>query len=667
MGGNLKERAMRDQLTRVWRTTIPCGKQATSREALSPLIKRLLLLAFLAGSVTILAISNPLGDRAIAAIPPANIHVAQLPMPSFPATLDAANKPPSGVQRYGAIEVAPIVLDEQELFKVASPTVFDRKNSGQQIPVEVRANQVAANLKRVIVQDQPQDIQQKRGYSTRFDPKTLQVFLAKVRGETVIVAKDNYRTQRLSLLTITNLDAEYYGLSVEDLAKQWRTTLSTELDAKLQDRLPEKSEKRIEAAIYAGLLALCASLLLWLVQRSLERQDKRLKTQQTTEHQEILAKPEQSATPISHANAAVQPTKQLESGRSPLTLSHRRHWLSIFRWLLGWAQVAVCLLGLAAILRNFPQTNRLSADLLGIPTLLLLVWLMMVLANWIGEILIDRFALAWETDQLRAFQIFEFDDLQRKSLRISTAITALRGLKTFAVWTMGVALALQVFGIPISSVLAGGALVAFGVSLAFQNLIKDLINGCLILWEDQYGLGDTVSISGTTGLVESMTLRVTQIRDLEGRLITIPNSSIIKVENLTRTWSRVNFDLQIDYETDVDKAIAIVDEVAQHLYAEPEWRDRILEAPKVLGIENLSPTDMTIRTWIKTKPSEQWNIGREFRRRIRRAFVKNNIRGGISQQPLPSNNAVENNAVENNAHHQPEESSQTTFDALKKP
>lgn len=187
-----------------------------------------------------------------------------------------------------------MVLDEQELFKVASPTVFDRKNSGQQIPVEVRANQVAANLKRVIVQDQPQDIQEKRGYSTRFDPKTLQVFLAKVRGETVIVATDNYRTQRLSLLTVTNLDAEYYGLSVEDLAKQWRTTLSTELDAELQNRLPEKYEKRIEAAVSAGLIALCASLLLWLLQRSLERQDKRLKARQMTQ-QEILAKIEQSA------------------------------------------------------------------------------------------------------------------------------------------------------------------------------------------------------------------------------------------------------------------------------------------------------------------------------------------------------------------------------------
>ncbi|MBM0740088.1 mechanosensitive ion channel family protein [Phormidium sp. CLA17] len=637
-------------------------KTTMNSKAILPKMRRLLFLAFLACSVAILLLS-PLSDRAISTGLSTNLSMGQLPLPSFPATLDAANKPPAGVQRYGAIEVASVVLDEQELFKVASPTVLDRKNPGQQVPVEVRANQVEANLKRVIVQDQPQDIQKKRGYSTRFDPKTLQVSLVKVRGETVIVATDNYRTQRLSLLTVTNLDAEYYGLSIEDLAKQWHTTLSTELNAKLQDRLPEKSEKRIQAATTAGLLALCASLLLWLIQRSLERQDKRLKAQQARGQQDILTKIEPSATTTPPTSSTVQPTKQLEAGRSPLVLSHR-HLLNIFRWLLGWGQVAVYLLGLAAILSYFPQTNRLSADLLGIPTLLLLIWLLMVLANWIGEILIDRFALAWETDQLRAFQIFEFDDLQRKSLRISTAITALRGLKTFAVWTMGGALALQVFGIPIGSVLTGGALVAFGVSLAFQNLIKDLINGCLILWEDQYGLGDTISISGTTGLVESMNLRVTQIRDVEGRLITIPNSSIIKVENLTRTWSRVNFDLQIDYETDVDKAIAIVDEVAQQLYAEPEWSDRILEAPKVLGVENLSHIDMTIRTWIKTKPSEQWNIGREFRRRIRRALAKNNIQVGIPQQIH-----ADTLALENSAHHQPvEESPQDTLDAsFKKP
>ncbi len=598
-----------------------------------PKNRRLWWLALLACSVASLAMGVPSGDRGIAALPPATIRLAQLPMPSFPATLDAANKPPAGVERYGSIEVAPIILDEQELFKVASPTVLDRKNLGQQVPVEVRANQIAANLKRIIVQDQPPDIQKKRGYSTRFDPKTLQVFLAKMQGETVIAAKDNYRTQRLSLLTVTNLDADYYGLSIEDLARQWRTILSTQLDVKLQDRLPEQMEKRIETATSVGLLTLCASFVLWLAQRSLERQDKRLKARQVTEQQAILTetdRADRAAGILSHDKAA-PPKKQLELGRSPLLLA-RRHWLSIFRWLLGWGQVAVWLLGLAAILSYFPQTNRLSADLLGIPAWLLLIWLFMVFANWIGEILIDRFALAWETDQLRAFQIFEFDDIQRKSLRISTAITALQGLRTFAVWTMGGALALQVLGIPISSVLTGGALVAFGVSLAFQNLIKDLINGCLILWEDQYGLGDTISISGTTGLVESMNLRVTQIRDVEGRLITIPNSSIIKVENLTRTWSRVNFDLQIGYETDVDKAIAIVDEVAQKLYAEPEWSDRILETPKVLGVENLSHTDMTIRTWIKTKPSEQWNIGREFRRRLRRAFAKNNILLGSSPQ-----------------------------------
>lgn len=583
-------------------------------------IRRLFLLAFLTCSVILII---GMGDRVVSASRPAYALLGQVSIPTFPATLDI-NKPPSGVQRYGAIEVAPVMLDGEELLKIASPTVLDRKSPGQQIPVEVRANQVEANLKRIFVEDQPKDIQQKRGYSTRFDPKTLQVFIAKVRDEAVIVAKDNYRTQPLALLTATNIDADYYGLSVEDLAKQWRTTLSEQLNTELQDRLPEQSEQRIQAAISAGLITLCVSLILWLIQRSVERLAHRLKAEPITQQQEVLSQ--------------AAPHGQLEPRRSPLSLSRLR-LLGILRWLLGWAQVAVWLLGLATILSYFPQTDRLSSDLLGIPALLLLIWFFMVVANWVGEILIDRFARAWETDQLRAFQIFEFDDLQRRSLRISTAITALRGLKTFAVWAMGGALTLQVFGIPIGSVLAGGALVAFGVSLAFQNLIKDLINGCLILWEDQYGLGDTVSISGTTGLVESMNLRVTQIRDVEGRLITIPNSSIVKVENLTRTWSRVNFDLQIGYDTDVDKAIAVVDQVAQTMYAEPEWSDLILEAPKVLGVENLSHTDMTIRTWIKTKPSEQWHIGREFRRRLRRALAKNEIRIGISQ-PTTSQNAA---------------------------
>ena len=110
---------------------------------------------------------------------------------------------------------------------------------------------------------------------------------------------------------------------------------------------------------------------------------------------------------------------------------------------------------------------------------------------------------------------------------------------------MGIGWGLSVLGVPTSSVLTFGAVAALALSLAAQGLIKDLVNGFLILCEDQYAIGDWIAVGDADGLVENMNLRITQIRTTEGRLITIPNSLISQVENLTRSWSRVDFRVSV--------------------------------------------------------------------------------------------------------------------------
>ncbi len=570
-----------------------------------------------------------------AAIPSASLSgvAPVLGQISLPAPSGDSSRPPYGVTRYGAIEVAAVTLNGQELFKVVSPTVRDRSNPGKLIPVEVRAEEVRANLQRVIAVEQPSEIQQQRRYSTSFDPKTLQVETVSINGQTVITARDGYRTQPLTIVTVTELDGNYYGLTVAALAKQWRSMIYKRLSNELWERLPQQIEEQYNEAIKIGLLTVVASLLLWGIYQFLQSRDRILKVRQKAEKEAADLSGSNIVLSAADGQSGDAQHQLVLSGLSKrFTLQQRRKILATLKWLLSCGQVAIWLIGVAWVLKQFPATRQLGASIMGAPAQLVLIWFVAGLANWLADEVLDRFAQVWQDDELSAFRFFPIEDLQRKSLRISTAIQSLRWLKTFVIWFVGIAAALQTIGVSIASVLTGGAIVAFGVSLAFQNLVKDLINGCLIIWEDQYGLGDVVAISGSTGTVENMNLRITQIRDAEGRLITLPNSSITKVENLTRTWSRVNFEVEVDLETDVDQALKVISKVAQEFYQDLGWNSLMLEPPEVLGVDRLSSTGSLIRVWIKTQPSQQTRVGREFRRRVWYAMNLYGIRIGTPQE-----------------------------------
>ena len=186
-----------------------------------------------------------------------------------------------------------------------------------------------------------------------------------------------------------------------------------------------------------------------------------------------------------------------------------------------------------------------------------------------------------------------------------------------------------------NSLLAFGALLGFAISLAAQNVIRDLVNGFLVLLEDQYAIGDVIEIDADTdGLVENLNLRVTQLRDGEGRLITLPNSQIGRVVNLTRLWARVDEAVFVDANADVQKALAIVQSVAESLYDDPRFRAAMIDPPTVLGIESMSHAGVEIRTRIKTKPAEQWALAREFRLRVKIALEEKGIAFGRPQRDV---------------------------------
>ncbi|MDJ0592926.1 MAG: mechanosensitive ion channel family protein [Pleurocapsa sp. MO_226.B13] len=277
-------------------------------------------------------------------------------------------------------------------------------------------------------------------------------------------------------------------------------------------------------------------------------------------------------------------------------------------------------LSLYTITTRLPILMRWSEAVVSQPLQLLAVWFAVSLLLEISKTFVQRSINAWKDNPY-----ISFGESQRKSLRLTTIATALKGFMTFVSILLGVLLTLALFNISAGSILAGGAVIGLAISFGTQSLVKDVVNGCLIILEDRFAVGDVIVINGMDGFVEDFNLRLTQLRNPEGQLITIPNSAIAEVRNLTRLWSRVDFTIEVAYENDPDKVLAVLESVAQSMYHSPEWQDKLPEPPEILGIENLSHTGMLVRVWIKTAPLQQWLVGREYRLRVRRVFAQHNI------------------------------------------
>jgi small conductance mechanosensitive channel len=187
------------------------------------------------------------------------------------------------------------------------------------------------------------------------------------------------------------------------------------------------------------------------------------------------------------------------------------------------------------------------------------------------------------------------------------------------IW-LGAALMILDQFIAIGPLLAGVGVVGLAVSFGAQSLVKDVISGFFVLLENQFAVGDVVEIDGTAGKVEHMTLRVVMLRDLSGVLHIIPNGSITKVSNMTRGFSRTVVDVSVPYGEPTDRVLRLLRDLAAELAADPAWRDACSEPPQVLGIEALADSAVTIRVVFATTAGRQWDVGREFRRRVKNRF-----------------------------------------------
>ena len=209
--------------------------------------------------------------------------------------------------------------------------------------------------------------------------------------------------------------------------------------------------------------------------------------------------------------------------------------------------------------------------------------------------------------------------------RIDTIETLGVNVFRFLIVAIALLIVLDKLGENIGPAVAGLGIAGIAIGFGAQSLVKDYLNGALILIENQFSKGDVVRIAGVSGTVEDFSLRRTTLRDLDGTVHTVPNGEIGVASNLTRVWARVNQDVTVAYGTDIDKAIEVVDSVGKALAEDPVWKRRILEPPRVERVEALGEYGVTLKVLGTVRATERWNAAGELRKRLLSAFHEKGI------------------------------------------
>jgi small conductance mechanosensitive channel len=234
----------------------------------------------------------------------------------------------------------------------------------------------------------------------------------------------------------------------------------------------------------------------------------------------------------------------------------------------------------------------------------------------IVKTLLDREATEGTAQELSAVEITKrmqtLDDLGVNVLRFFIVVITMVTL-------------LGVFGIEIGPAVAGLGIVGVAVGFGAQHLVKDYLNGALILIENQFSKGDVIRIAGVAGSVEDFSLRRTTLRDLDGVVHTVPNGEIAVASNLTRVWSRINQDVTVAYGTDIDRAIEVVDAVGREMASDPAWKRRVLETPRVDRVAAFAEYGVTLKILGTVRATDQWSAAGELRKRLLAAFKTHGI------------------------------------------
>jgi small conductance mechanosensitive channel len=214
---------------------------------------------------------------------------------------------------------------------------------------------------------------------------------------------------------------------------------------------------------------------------------------------------------------------------------------------------------------------------------------------------------------------------QMREQQTRTMAGLLYSLGTTIIVAGAILTALPEFGFNITPVAAVAAVASLALGFGAQSLVKDIINGFFIVLEDQYVVGDLIQANGETGRVEYLTLRRTVLRSVNGAIVTIPNSLIGQVSNLSRDWSQAFVDVTVPSEEMVGRALATLEKIAGDFRNDAGWSPALVDGPRVLGVESLSLDGTVLRLQVRTALNRQDDVARELRRRIKLGFEESRI------------------------------------------
>jgi len=537
----------------------------------------------------------------------------------------------------GSLMCASINIDGSSILRIAGPALIRRD--------EVTIRQRARSIERVMYEV----INAGADQNNNVNSKTLRVEAGTLNNQNVIFTPDLPQFPQRVIMTVTDLDARQNETPREELTKLWQKQIYTSIITAIDERY---SPLRVLPLVLHTLgLSIFASLLIFCFQRLLHIQwesiDKRTSSFNTTKVEGIDINkselPPKSSKPSFWVFITAFVKAIAEEGKSPNHKIHRIGklfsgiFISFFaqmpresqihfnfnsRRILLWGQISLWILASNIILSKFPDTRSIAAMILGTPLTILIYWLgiggLVKLSNYVVEFWLNQWA---ERERIEAKS-------NRYALRIPTYLAVYKGFSNIVFYVTIAFLTLTSLEVPIAPVLAGAGILGFAISFGAQSLIKDVISGCLILSTDQFAVGDIVTIRDVTGIVEGLNLYITQLRSPDGELITIPNGSINMVQNLSKDWSRVNFAIDIAHAADLRLALKILKNIAQEMQDDPIWKEIITAPAEILGVDNISQIGTQLRVWIKTLPRKQWDVGREFRYRVKLAYDQAGIEIG---------------------------------------
>jgi len=230
----------------------------------------------------------------------------------------------------------------------------------------------------------------------------------------------------------------------------------------------------------------------------------------------------------------------------------------------------------------------------------------------------------------------KYESRAEEHKREDTLIRVFHTLSAVVLWTVGIIVILAELHVHLAALLTGAGLVGVVVGLGAQNVLKDYLAGILIIMENQFRVGDIVSMSaglGTpvAGVVEDISIRATRLRDIDGNLHIVPNGSAGIVTNLSYKFAQVNVDINLTYETDIDKVELIINEIGKQMEHDEVWADRIIEPIKFMQVSSFGDSAIVVKAVGKVKPAAQWDVASAFRRRVKTAFEKEGIHIGLPQ------------------------------------